>query len=132
LKPRAATGLATGTRLENVWGASAAGTVTQVGAGVPPTYLARRVAIYLGLKAAAPFLGLWCQPAQLPCGTCPLLSDDLDVKDYSGSPVGIVTAHAFLEQATAEGHRGEIVTAGGSATGRAISVLTRRRGMPRS
>lgn len=84
MKPRAATGLATGTRLENVRGASAAGTVTQVGAGVPPTYLARKVAIYRGLEAAAPFLGLWCQTAQLPCGMCPLLSDDLDVKDYSG------------------------------------------------
>lgn len=36
---------------------------------------------------------------------------------------------AFLEQAAAEGHRGVIVTAGGSATGRALAVLARRRGM---
>jgi len=69
LEPRAATAWLP-VLARKCLGASAAGTVTQVGAGVPPTYLARRVAIYLGLKAAAPFLGLWCQTAQLPCGTC--------------------------------------------------------------
>jgi len=40
-----------------------------------------------------------------------------------------VTAYAFLEQAAAEGHRGDIVTAGGSATGRALAGLPQRRRM---
>jgi NADPH:quinone reductase len=130
LNLRGAASLATGTRLENVWGASAAGTITSVGSGVPNTYLGRKVALYRGLEAAAPALGLWCQTAQIPYGACLLLPDDVDIKDYSGSLVNVVTAYAFLEEIEAEGHRGVIVTAGGSATGRAISVLARRRAIP--
>lgn len=130
LRMRASASLTSGTRLENVWGASATGTVTQVGAGVPPTYLGRKVAIYRGLEAAAPVLGLWCRIAQLPYGASLLLPDHVDAKDYSGSLVNIVTAYAFLEQAAADGHRGVIATAGNSATGRAMVVLARRRGVP--
>ncbi|PQE17506.1 alcohol dehydrogenase protein [Rutstroemia sp. NJR-2017a BBW] len=122
--------VSSGTRLENVWGASAAGTVTQIGANVPSTYLGRKVAIYRGLKPNDPVLGLWCETAQVPYETCLPLPDHVDAKDYSGSLVNVVTAYAFLEQATAEGHRGIIVTAGSSATGRALTVLARRRGIP--
>ncbi|KAK9360194.1 alcohol dehydrogenase protein [Lipomyces starkeyi] len=103
---------------------------TQVGANVPHTYLGRKVAIYRGLQPDAPFLGLWCQTAQLPYQACLLLPDYVDARDYSGSLVNVVTAYAFLEQAAEEGHRGVLVTAGGSATGRALAVLARRRGMP--
>ncbi|PQE04389.1 alcohol dehydrogenase protein [Rutstroemia sp. NJR-2017a BVV2] len=122
--------VSSGTRLENVWGASAAGTVTQVGANVPSAYLGRKVAIYRGLKPNDPVLGLWCETTQVPYETCLPLPDHVDAKDYSGSLVNVVTAYAFLEQATAEGHRGIIVTAGSSATGRALTVLARRRGIP--
>ncbi|KAK9481727.1 alcohol dehydrogenase protein [Lipomyces starkeyi] len=130
LKRPASASLTSGPRLENVWGASGAGTVTQVGANVPHTYLGRKVAIYRGLQQDAPFLGLWCQTAQVPYQACLLLPDHVDARDYSGSLVNAVTAYAFLEQAAAEGHRGVIVTAGGSATGRSLAVLARRRGMP--
>lgn len=130
LKLPASASLTSGTRLENVWGASAAGTVTQVGPNVPTTYLGRKVAIYRGLQPDAPVLGLWCQTAQLPYQACLLLPDHVDARDYSGSLVNVVTAYAFLEQAASGGHRGVIVTAGGSATGRALAVLARRREMP--
>ncbi|MCJ1312815.1 hypothetical protein MMC25_006491 [Agyrium rufum] len=122
--------LASGARLEDVWGASAAGTVTQIGANTPTAYLGRKVAIYRGLKPDDAVLGLWCEMVQLPFEACLLLPDDIEAKDYSGSLVNVVTAYAFLEQVAVEGHHGVIVTAGNSATGRAMAVLARRRGMP--
>ncbi|KAM3065056.1 hypothetical protein ACMFMF_011368 [Clarireedia jacksonii] len=122
--------LPSGERLENVWGASAAGIVTHVGTNVPSNYLGRKVAIYRGLKPDDKVLGLWCEIAQVPYETCLLLPDHVDVKDYSGSLVNVVTAYAFLEQATAEGHHGIIVTAGSSATGRALITLARRHEIP--
>lgn len=130
LKLPIAASLATGARLESVWGASAAGTITEIGANVPSSSLGRKVAIYRGLESASDGLGLWCETAQIPYGACLLLPDHVDAKDYSGSLVNVVTAYAFLETAAAEGHHGVVVTAGGSATGRAIAVLARRRGMP--
>lgn len=122
--------LASGERIHEVWGASAAGTVLQVGANVPSSYSGRKVAIYRGLKPDDPALGLWCEIVQVPWETCCILPDGLDAKDYSGSLVNIGTAYAFLEQAIAEGHKGILVTAGNSATGRAMVVLARRRGIP--
>jgi NADPH:quinone reductase len=130
LRLRAAASLTAGARLADVWGASAAGTITQVGANVSSSYLGRKVAIYRGLEAGVAVLGVWCETAQIPYGACLLLPGHVDVKDYSGSLVNAVTAYTFLEQAAADGHRGVIVTAGGSATGRALAVLARRRGMP--
>jgi NADPH:quinone reductase-like Zn-dependent oxidoreductase len=41
-----------------------------------------------------------------------------------------MTAYAFLEEITAEGHKGVIVTAGNSATGYAMASLARRRNIP--
>jgi NADPH2:quinone reductase len=130
LKLPASASLISGPRLGDIWGASAAGTITQIGANVPDTYLGRKAVIYRGLQVDAPFLGLWCESAQVPYRACLLLPDHVNARDYSGSLVNVVTAYAFLEQAWAEGHRGVIVTAGGSATGRALAVLSRRRGMP--
>jgi NADPH2:quinone reductase len=128
--PAALSALSSGLCLEDVWGASAAGTVTEIGEKVPSTYLGRKVAIYRGLKPDDAVLGLWCETAQVPWATCLLLPENADMKDYSGSLVNVGTAFAFLEQAIAEGHRGIIVTAGNSATGRAMAVLARRRGIP--
>jgi NADPH2:quinone reductase len=116
LRLRTTSSLTFGARLEDVWGASAAGTITQVGANVPPSYLGRKGAIYRSLEADATVLGLWCKTAQLPYQACLLLPDHVDAKDYSRSLVNAVTAYAFLEQAVADGHRGVIVTAGSSAT----------------
>ncbi len=118
------------TRIERVWGASAAGTVTAMGDGVPAHYAGRKVAIYRGLQVQEPVLGLWSETAQVPYLSCLPLPDHLDPLDYSGSLVNVATAYAFLEQASAEGHRGVLITAGGSATGRAALALARRRGLP--
>jgi NADPH2:quinone reductase len=129
LKLPDAAGGARGTRLENVWGASGAGIVTQIGADVPTHYLGRKVAIYKNLQPDRPILGLWCEMAQIPYASCLLLPDHVDELEYSGSLVNVVTAYAFLEQAVVEGHDGIVVTAGNSATGRALAGLARRRGM---
>ena len=130
LKRPDAAGGAAGARAESVWGASAAGVVTQVGGDVSARYMGRKVAIYRSLQLNRNFLGLWCETAQLPYQACLLLPDHVDEREYSGSLVNAVTAYAFLEQAVAEGHRGIVVTAGRSATGRAITFLARRRNVP--
>jgi NADPH2:quinone reductase len=113
-----------------IWGASAAGTVSEIGPDVPASYLNRKVAIYRGLKSNDKVIGLWCETAQVPFQTALLLPDNVDVKDYSGSLVNVATAYAFLDTAKAEGHSRVLVTAGTSATGRALVVLARKRGVP--
>ncbi len=130
LRAPEAAGAARGLRLQNVWGASAAGRVTRIGASVPGHYLDRKVAIYRSLQADRPLLGLWCETAQVPALACLPLPEHVDTKDYSGSLVNVVTAYAFLEEAAAGGHRAVLVTAGGSGTGRAMAALARRRDMP--
>jgi len=130
LKFPGAAGGALGHRLQDVWGSSAAGIVTSIGTDVPARYLGKKVAIYRSLRPDHSFLGLWCETAQLPYQACLPLPDHVDARDYSGSLVNAVTAYAFVEQAAAEGHRGIVVTAGGSATGRALTVLARRRNVP--
>jgi NADPH2:quinone reductase len=122
--------LTTGAQLEDVWGASGAGTVTEIGPDVPSRYLGRKVTLYRGLRPADDALGLWSEIVQVPYQTALLLPDHVDEKDYSGSLVNAGTAYAFLEQAVVEGHRGIIVTAGSSATGRALMVLARQRCIP--
>ncbi len=118
-------------RGQDVWGASAAGKVVAVGTDVPADYaVGRSVAVYRSLQRELPFLGLWCERAQVPYLTCLPLPGGVEAKRYSGSLVNVVTAHAFLEQAAAEGHRGVIATAGNSATGQALAALARRRGVP--
>jgi NADPH:quinone reductase len=126
--PDAAGGMR-GTRLHNIWGASAAGIVLEIGEGVPPHYLGRKVAIYRSLQPEKPFIGTWCEIAQLPYLACLPLPDDAEVSDYSGSLVNVATAYAFVEKAVAEGYRGIVITAGNSATGRALAVLAKRRGI---
>ena len=130
LKAPGAAGGMFGNRLEDVWGASAAGTVIEAGEGVPEHYKDRKVAIYRSLQLDQAVLGLWCETALVPYLTCLPLPESVDARDYSGSLVNVATAYAFLEQAAAEGHRGIVVTAGGSATGRAVVELARRRGVP--
>lgn len=130
LKLPDAAGGVRGTRLEGVWGSSAAGVVTAIGKGVPERHLGKKVAVYRSLQPDKSFLGVWCETAQLPLLACLPLPDHVDSRDYCGSLVNIVTAYAFLEQAVADGHRAIIVTAGGSATGRALVVLARRRAIP--
>jgi NADPH2:quinone reductase len=127
--PGAASG-ASAAREESVWGSSAAGIVTRIGAEVPERYIGRKVTIYRSLQRGKALLGLWCETAQIPYQACLLLPDHVDARDYSGSLVNVVTAYAFLEQVVSEGHHGIVVTAGRSATGRAMTFLARRRNIP--
>lgn len=129
LKRPEAMGLALARSLHDVWGASAAGRVVAAGPGVPDGYLGRRVAVYRSIGRGPDTLGLWCERAQVPYTACLRLPGDADPLDYGGSLVNIITAHAFLETAAAEGHRAVVVTAGGSATGHALAALARRRGV---
>ena len=119
-----------GPRSNAIWGASAAGRVVAVGTGVPEAYAGRQVAVYRSLHPTAETVGLWCQRAQVHYLCCLILPDRVRARDYCGSLVNVVTAYAFLRQATDEGHRGIVVTAGGSATGHALAALARRRGLP--
>lgn len=129
LKMPGAAGGAFGGRMEDVWGASAAGQVIATGDGVPARYRDSKVAIYRSLQLDKPILGLWSEIALVPYLTCLPLPGSADPRDYSGSLVNVATAYAFLEQAQAEGHRGILVTAGGSATARAVVELARLRGL---
>lgn len=129
LPPAALAALYKGKSHHNIWGASAAGTVIAVGEGAPASYVGRKVAIYRGLKPDKDMTGLWSETAQIHFQACLLLPEDADCLDYSGSLVNVVTAYAFLDTVQAEGHTGVVVTAGNSATGKALVVLARERGM---
>jgi NADPH2:quinone reductase len=127
LKMPNAAGKALAAQQYNVWGASGAGTVIAVGAGVPAEYANRQVAIYRSLGGSPESVGLWCETVQVPYTSCLILPQHVRAKDYCGSLVNVITAHAFLEEIVAAGHQGVIVTAGNSATGRAIVALARSR-----
>ncbi|UPG90843.1 Zn-dependent oxidoreductase [Luteibacter aegosomaticola] len=130
LRSPAAVGTALKAAQHDVWGASGAGRVTAVGEGVPAEYLGCKVAIYRSLRRTPETLGLWSEQAQMHFSTCLILPEEVDAVDYSGSLVNVMTAYAFIEEVTKEGHRGIVVTAGNSATGLAMAALARRRGMP--
>jgi NADPH:quinone reductase-like Zn-dependent oxidoreductase len=114
----------------DVWGASGAGTVVAVGAGVPLEWVGRRVAVYRSLSPSEHTLGTWSTLAQMPVRCCALIPEGLDARDYSGSLVNVITAYAFAKQAQADGHRGMLITAGTSATGMALVGIARSFGLP--
>ena len=118
------------TSLHAIWGASAAGRVLSAGSEVPTGYVGRKVAVYRSLTPSAQTVGLWAERAVVPFTSCVILPEKLSCLDYSGSLVNVITAHAFLETISAEGHTGVIVTAGASATGLAIAALARQKQMP--
>ena len=113
----------------DIWGASAAGRVVAAGPGVPDGYVGRLVAIYRSIGGGPDTVGLWCETAQIPYTACLRLPRDASARDYSGSLVNIITAHAFLQTAVADGHRAVMATAGSSATGHALAALARRQGI---
>jgi NADPH:quinone reductase-like Zn-dependent oxidoreductase len=118
------------TSLHEVWGASGAGRVAAIGAGVPRIYAGKSVAVYRSLNRSPETIGLWCERAQAPYLSCVILPDTVRARDYSGSLVNVITAYAFLEQIGEDGHKGVVVTAGASATGRALLALAPRRQTP--
>jgi NADPH:quinone reductase-like Zn-dependent oxidoreductase len=114
----------------DVWGASGAGAVVAAGAGVPPSWVGRKVTVYRSLSPSEHTVGLWCTHAQMPARCCALLPEGLAARDYSGSLVNMMTAYAFAKQAMADGHRGVLVTAGTSATGIALLGVAQSFGLP--
>jgi NADPH2:quinone reductase len=114
----------------DVWGASGAGTVLSVGAGVPAEWVGRRVAVYRSLAPSEHTIGTWSTIAQMHRRCCALIPEGLDARDYSGSLVNVITAYAFVKQAQADGHPGVLVTAGTSATGIALVGIARKLGLP--
>ena len=115
---------------DDIWGASASGRVLAVGTGVPTEYLGKKVAAYRSLTPSAETVGLWSERAVIPATSCVLLPEGLVTAEYSGSLVNVITAYAFLEEASSEGHTGVVVTVGGSATGLALAALARLRRFP--
>ncbi|MDQ0395541.1 zinc-binding dehydrogenase [Labrys monachus] len=114
----------------DVYGSNGAGKVVAIGPGVPPDYVGKPVAIYKTLVRSPAIVGLWCEKAQLPYGSCLILPDHVRVRDYNGSFANVLTVYAFLAQIAADGHKGMIVTAGTSATGRIAVSLARRQNVP--
>ncbi len=114
----------------NVWGASASGTVLSIGPDVPAEYSGKKVAIYRSLTPSSHTVGLWSEQALVPYTSCLILPNEIDVQDYSGSLVNVITAYAFLKQIVTEGHKAVIITAGKSATGLAVAALVRRMEIP--
>ncbi|MDP9076931.1 MAG: zinc-binding dehydrogenase [Bacteroidota bacterium] len=106
--------------LYNVYGVSGVGTVIGAGAGVPNDYAGKNVVIYRSLKTSPHILGTWSEYAQVHFLNCVTLPDDVNMDEYSGSLVNIITPYAFLKQIREEGHKGIISTAGNSATGIAM------------
>ncbi|WP_347557839.1 zinc-binding dehydrogenase [Robbsia sp. KACC 23696] len=114
----------------DVWGASGAGRVLAIGAGVPDAYLGKQVAAYRSLHRTPDSVGLWCERAAMPYAACLILPDSVRAIDYCGSLVNVMTAYAFLDDIVEAGHKGIIVTAGSSATGLALAALARLRNIP--
>jgi NADPH:quinone reductase len=114
----------------DVWGASGVGVIVAIGVGVPAHLLGRTVAIYKSLSWSSDTIGLWCERAQVPYTCCVVLPTHVRARNYCGSLVNVMTAYAFLSEVRAAGLQGVIVTAGRSATARALASLTRRSNMP--
>lgn len=114
----------------DVYGSNGAGRVVAVGANVPDGYADKPVAIYKSLVRSPATIGLWCERAVVPYESCLILPHNVGTRDYCGSFANVLTVYAFLEEMTDAGHRGVVVTAGNSATGRMAVSLARRRGVP--
>lgn len=104
----------------NICGVSGVGTVIEIGAEVPEEYIGKNVTVYRSLKFGENIIGTWSKYAQLPYQHCVILPANVNMEEYSGSLVNIITPYAFLKQIMAEGHKGIISTAGTSATGIAM------------
>ena len=114
----------------DVYGSNGGGRIVAIGPDVPEAYAGKQVSIYKSLVRSPDTIGLWCERAIVPFGSCLILPDHVDVRDYCGSFANVLTVYAFLDEIAAAGHKGAIVTAGNSATGRIAVSLTRRRAVP--
>ena len=114
----------------DVYGSNGGGRVVAIGPDVPEAYAGKQVSIYKSLVRSPNTIGLWCERALVPFESCLILPDHVGVRDYCGSFANVLTVYAFLDEIAAAGHKGVIVTAGNSATGRIAVSLTRRRAVP--
>jgi NADPH:quinone reductase-like Zn-dependent oxidoreductase len=80
----------------NVWGASASGTILSLGPDVPAESAGSNVAIYRSLTASPHTVAFWSQQAVVPYTNCLILPNEVAVQDDSGSLVNVITAYAFL------------------------------------
>jgi NADPH2:quinone reductase len=106
--------------LYDVYGVSGAGTVIAIGDGIPEPYRGKNVSMYRSLKPSENMIGTWCEYAHMHHLDCIILPDDGRPEEYAGSVVNAITPYAFLQQVSAEGHKGILSTAGTSATGIAM------------
>jgi NADPH2:quinone reductase len=104
----------------DVYGFSGVGKVVSMGSGVPKSYEGQSVMVYRSLKPSEFMLGTWCEYSQLHYLNAAVVPSKLNLEDYSGSLVNLITSYSFLKQAQAEGHSAILCTAGTSATGMAM------------
>mmetsp|Transcript_25838 Transcript_25838/g.12211 ORF Transcript_25838/g.12211 Transcript_25838/m.12211 type:complete len:182 (+) Transcript_25838:67-612(+) len=114
----------------DIAGVSGAGKVVAIGEGVSPEYEGKYVSVYRSLKFSDKLIGTWCEYAQVHQHCCVILPSDVNLEEYAGSLVNVITPYAFVKQVTEEGHRGVLVTAGTSATGRAMLGVCLALGVP--
>lgn len=114
----------------DVYGSNGAGKVVAIGADVPARYLGSQVAIYKTLVRSAEAIGIWSEQVLVPYRSCLVLPEQASARDYNGSFANVLTVYAFLSDIRAAGHKGIVVTAGTSATGRIAAVLARRQNLP--
>jgi NADPH2:quinone reductase len=104
----------------DIAGVSGVGKVISIGTGVPEKYLGKNVTVYRSLTIGEEIVGTWSEYAHLPYLQCAILPDDADPDEYAGVLVNIITAYGAYKQAVKEGHKGIVVTAGNSDTGKAM------------
>lgn len=113
----------------DIAGVSGVGEVVAIGENVPGKYSGSLVAVYRSLTEGD-IIGTWSEYAHLPYLQCAVLPGAVDPDDYAGALVNIITAYAAYKQALKEGHRGIVITAGNSATGKAMLGFALDAGMP--
>ena len=111
-------------------GVSGVGKVIAIGEGVPEKYLNKNVTVYRSLKNGQEIVGTWSEYAYLPYLQCAILPDQADPGEYAGVLVNIITAYGAYKQAIKEGHKGIVVTAGNSDTGKAMLGFCLDAGFP--
>jgi len=104
----------------DIAGVSGVGRVIAIGEGVPQKYLDKNVTVYRSLTASNDIVGTWSEYVQLPYLQCAILPDEVNPDDYAGSLVNIITAYGAWKQTVKEGHKGIVITAGNSDTGKAM------------
>src|SRR5471030_1834429 len=81
----------------DICGVSGVGTVISIGEGVPVEYIGKNVTVYRSLKYSNDIVGTWSEYVQLPFLHCATLPENVNMEDYSGSLVNIITPYAFLK-----------------------------------